>query len=144
MSTHSLIPSGESLIFLLVVRHPASPFIWPVVSVHKYRGENVVVVVEDMMCVWVLQRGHCGDGCDLASTVLEVHTVQRKVREKHHLSQSWKNQWILNVIREFGICDIQSGNFDIYPNMYSTYGYGGDHGRSVLVAIPARQQDQFT
>ena len=25
--------------------------------------------VEEMMCVWVLQRGHSGDGCDLASTL---------------------------------------------------------------------------
>ena len=22
-----------------------------------------------MLCVWVLQRGHSGDGCDLASTL---------------------------------------------------------------------------
>ena len=25
---------------------------------------------------------------------------------------------------EFGIFDIKSGNFDIYPNMYSVYGCG--------------------
>ena len=25
--------------------------------------------VEEMVCVWVLQRGHRGDGCDLASTL---------------------------------------------------------------------------
>ena len=25
--------------------------------------------VEDMVCVWVLQREHSGDGCDLASTL---------------------------------------------------------------------------
>ena len=25
--------------------------------------------VEEMMCVWVLQKGHSGDGCDLASTL---------------------------------------------------------------------------
>ena len=25
--------------------------------------------VEEMMCVSVLQRGHSGDGCDLASTL---------------------------------------------------------------------------
>ena len=25
--------------------------------------------VEEMMCVWVLQRGHSGDGCDLAPTL---------------------------------------------------------------------------
>ena len=27
--------------------------------------------VEEMMCVWMLQRGHSGDGCDLASTLCE-------------------------------------------------------------------------
>ena len=25
--------------------------------------------VEEMMCVWMLQRGHSGDGCDLASSL---------------------------------------------------------------------------
>ena len=30
-----------------------------------------MAAVEEMMCVvvWVLQRGHSGDGCDLASTL---------------------------------------------------------------------------
>ena len=26
-----------------------------------------------MSCVWVLQRGHSGDGCDLASTLCKYH-----------------------------------------------------------------------
>ena len=25
--------------------------------------------VEEMVCVWLLQRGHSGDGCDLVSTL---------------------------------------------------------------------------
>ena len=31
-----------------------------------------------------------------------------------------------------------------YKNQYVSRFHRGDHGRSVLVAIPARQQDQFT
>ena len=29
--------------------------------------------VEEMMCVWMLQRGHSGDGCVLASTLRKYH-----------------------------------------------------------------------
>ena len=29
--------------------------------------------VEEMMCVRVLQRGHSGDGCDLASTLCKYN-----------------------------------------------------------------------
>ena len=28
-----------------------------------------MAAVEEMPCMWVLQRGHSGDGCDLASTL---------------------------------------------------------------------------
>ena len=43
----------------------ASSTVTPAVSVHKSRGDNVGAVGE-MMCVWMLQRGHSGDGCVLA------------------------------------------------------------------------------
>ena len=41
---------------------PASSSVIPAGSVHKSRGVNAV-------CMWVLQRGHNGVGCDLASTL---------------------------------------------------------------------------
>ena len=43
-----------------------SPII-PLLVHHKSMGDNEGVA-EEMMCV-VLQRGNCGDGCDLASTL---------------------------------------------------------------------------
>ena len=48
----------------------ASSAVTPAGSVLTSRGNNVGAV-EEMMCVvvWVLQRGHSGDGCDLASTL---------------------------------------------------------------------------
>ena len=42
--------------------HLACSSITPSGSVHKSRGDNVVRV-------WVLQKGHPGDGCDLVSTL---------------------------------------------------------------------------
>ena len=52
----------------------ASSSITPAGSVHKFRGDNVVGMWVQLkiwcgLCVWVLQRGHSGDGCDLASTL---------------------------------------------------------------------------
>ena len=39
-------------------------------SVHKSRGDIVVRMwVQLKRCVWMLQRGHSGDGCVLASTL---------------------------------------------------------------------------
>ena len=43
-------------------------------SVHKSRGDNVVRMWVQLKrwcvsCVWMLQRGHSGDGCVLASTL---------------------------------------------------------------------------
>ena len=54
--------------------HLASSSITPAASVHKSRGENVVCMWVQlkrwcMSCVWVLQRGHSGNGCDLTSTL---------------------------------------------------------------------------
>ena len=46
--------------------HLPSSSITPAGSVHKSRGDNVGAVEE---MVWVLQRGHSGDGCDLVSTL---------------------------------------------------------------------------
>ena len=32
--------------------------------------------VEEMMCVWVFERGHCGDGCVLASTLCKYDLMK--------------------------------------------------------------------
>ena len=49
----------------------ASKSITPAESVHKSRSDSVVRMGVQLKrwCVWVLQRGHSGDGCDLASTL---------------------------------------------------------------------------
>ena len=54
--------------------HLASSAVTAAGSVHKSRGDNVVCMWDQLKiwcvsCVWVLQRGHSGDGCDLASTL---------------------------------------------------------------------------
>ena len=54
--------------------HLASSSITPMGSVHIYRGDSMVRMWVQLKrwcvsCVWVLQRGHSGDGCDLASTL---------------------------------------------------------------------------
>ena len=54
--------------------HLASSSITPVGSVHKSGGDSVVRMWVQLdrwcvSCVWVLQRGHSGDGCDLESTL---------------------------------------------------------------------------
>ena len=43
-------------------------------SVHKFRGDSEVRTWVQLKrwyasCLWVLQKGHSGDGCDLASTL---------------------------------------------------------------------------
>ena len=67
------LASGGSPMFPLVVHQPASPSIWPAVqSLRRGLSTNpgaYVGAVEEMMCVWMLQRGHSGDGCVLASTL---------------------------------------------------------------------------
>ena len=40
--------------------------------------------VEDMVCMWVLQRGHSGDGCDLVSTLYKYD-----LRKGHLFVLSW-------------------------------------------------------
>ena len=49
--------------------HLASSAVTPAGSVHKSRGDNVVCMQLKRWCVWMLQRGHSGDGCVLASTL---------------------------------------------------------------------------
>ena len=53
--------------------HLASSAVTPAGSVHKSRGDNVVRMWVQLKrcvsCVWMLQRGHSGDGCVLASTL---------------------------------------------------------------------------
>ena len=81
MSTHSLDPClwwesdhpafGPPASFFL---HMASSSITPAGSVHKSRGDSVVPMWVQLKrwcvsCVWVLHRGHSGDGCDLSSTL---------------------------------------------------------------------------
>ena len=54
--------------------HLASSAATPAGSVHKSRGDNVVRMWVQLKrlcvsCVWMLQWGHSGDGCVLASTL---------------------------------------------------------------------------
>ena len=54
--------------------HLASSSITPAWSIHKSRGDSVVRMLVQLkrwcvLCVWVLQRGYSGDGCDLTSTL---------------------------------------------------------------------------
>ena len=54
--------------------HLASSSITPAGSVHKSRGDSVIrmwVLLKRwcVSCVWVLPRGHSGDGCNLVSTL---------------------------------------------------------------------------
>ena len=56
--------------------HLASSAVTPAESVHKSRGDTVVRMWVQLKrwcvsCAWVLQRGHSGDGCDLASTLFK-------------------------------------------------------------------------
>ena len=62
---------GVSPIIPLLVQQPAYPSITPARSVHKSRGDNGVCMWVQLKrwCVWVLQRGHSGDMCDLALTL---------------------------------------------------------------------------
>ena len=70
------LASGGSPMFPLVVHQPASPSIWPAVQSFR-RGlstnPGVTMWVQlkrlGVSCVWMLQRGHSGDGCVLASTL---------------------------------------------------------------------------
>ena len=73
------LASVGSPMFPLVVHQPASPSIWPSSAVtlagvvHKSMGDNVVRMWVQLKrcvsCVWMLQKGHSGDGCVLASTL---------------------------------------------------------------------------
>ena len=68
---------GGSPIIPLLVHQPAyltSSSITPAGSVHKSMGDSVVRMWVQLKrwcvsCVWVLQKGHSGDGCNLASTL---------------------------------------------------------------------------
>ena len=78
LSTHSLGPClwGESdqPAFVSLSLHLACSSITPAGSVHKSKGDNVVCIWVQLKrwfvsCVWVLQWGNSGDGCNLASTL---------------------------------------------------------------------------
>ena len=53
--------------------HLASSAVTPAGSVHKSRDDNVMCMWVQLKrcgsCLWMLQRGHSGDGCVLASTL---------------------------------------------------------------------------
>ena len=77
LPTPMTLAGGGSPMFPLVVHQPASPSIWPAVrSLRRGLSTNpgatmwcVCGCSWKMMCVWMLQRGHSGDGCVLASTL---------------------------------------------------------------------------
>ena len=81
VSTHSIDPClwGESDHPAFgppasISLHLASSSITSAGSVHKSRGDSVVRMWVQLKrwyvsCVWVLQREHSGDGCDLAATL---------------------------------------------------------------------------
>ena len=69
--------------------HLASNSITPAGSVHKSMGDSVVRMRVQLKrwcesCVWVLQRGHSVDGCDLASTLCKYD-----LRRGDLFVQSW-------------------------------------------------------
>ena len=78
LPTPMALASGGSPMFTLVVHQPASPSIWPAAQSFR-RGlstnPGVTMWVQFkrwcVSCVWMLQRGHSGDGCVLASTLCE-------------------------------------------------------------------------
>ena len=88
LSTHSLDPClwGESDHPAFgppasISLHLASNSITTVGSVQKSRGDSVVRMWVQLKrwcvsCVWVLQRGHSGDGCDLASTLCKYDLMK--------------------------------------------------------------------
>ena len=47
--------------------------------------------VEEMECVWVLQRGHSGDGCDLASTLCKYDLRKGNLFGKDVTSEAGKH-----------------------------------------------------
>ena len=62
----------------IISLHLTSNSITPARSVHKSRGDSVVRMLVQLKrwcvsCVWVLQRGNSGDGCDLASTLCKYN-----------------------------------------------------------------------
>ena len=69
--------------FPLVVHQPASPSIWSAVqSFRRGLSTNPGVIMwcvcgcsrrDDVCRVWMLQRGHSGDGCLLASTLCKYN-----------------------------------------------------------------------
>ena len=81
LSTPLTLPSGDSPIFPFVVHQTASPSSGQQCShsggpVHKSRGvDDVMRMLVKLkrcvlcMCMRMLQRGHYGDGCVLASTL---------------------------------------------------------------------------
>ena len=73
----TLVCGGESAFDppISLSLHLASTSITPAGSVHKSRGDSVVRMWVQLKrwCVWLLQRGHSGDRCDLASTLCKYN-----------------------------------------------------------------------
>ena len=69
--------------------HQTSSAVIPTGSVHKSRGDSGVRMSVELKrwcvsCVWVFQRGHSGDGCDLASTL-----CKEDLRKGYFFVLSW-------------------------------------------------------
>ena len=74
--TPMTLASGGSPMFPIVVHQAVSPSIWSAVqSLRRGLSTNPGVTMWVQLkrwcvsCVWMLQRGHSGDGCVLASTL---------------------------------------------------------------------------
>ena len=80
LPTPMTLASGGSPMFPLVVHQLASlasSAVTPAGSVHIFMGDNGVRMWVQLKrwCVWMLQRGHSGDGCVLASTLSCVSMI---------------------------------------------------------------------
>ena len=62
-NTHTL----AHLIYSIIPTY--TPHCHPCPQIQGWQCGAYVGAVEDRVCVWVLKRGHSGDGCDLASTL---------------------------------------------------------------------------
>ena len=74
LPTPLILVCGGSPLIPHLVHQPVYLSIWPAGSVHRSMGDSVVCMWVQLKrwcvsCVWVLQRGNSGDGCDLASTL---------------------------------------------------------------------------
>ena len=74
-----------------------------------------VGAVEEMMCVWMLQRGHSGDGCVLASTLCKYDLRKGDLFAVAVHLALW---YVLLVCHQYDVCKNYVGS--VYVG-----GYGG-------------------